>query len=149
MSQPNLEFSKKEKLYFLEGVFYDSADIDPALAKYNSNDRFLYIDFLLPDSIQNTYFRPNLLAVVINQVPILKLKEKKNELVRVKKTFTDNSKSHVLIMNDKQLNLKESKDVLSTLKARSIERIIGLNHAPLSIYGDSAKNGLIKIWTKN
>jgi len=149
MSQPHLEFSKKEKIYILEGVFYDSTSVERKLTNYSANERFLSIEYFLFDSILTTIFRPNLLIVTINQAPTLKLKEKKKELGSVENMFSDKSKNPVLIINNKQLTSKASKRIISALKARNIDRIIILEHAPLSTYGESAKNGLIKICTKN
>ena len=94
-------------------------------------------------------FKPNLLIVLIHKTSPLKLRDKKKELQKVREAFSSVSELPVFMINDKQLSIEEARQSISVLKLRSIDHIRINKHAPLSIYGADAKNGLIRIWTKN
>ncbi len=149
MSQPEMKFGDKEKLYVVDGAPYDSVGIGSKLVKYNLDDKFLFIDYLFSDSISTTIFKPNLLIVLIHKTSPLKLRDKKKELQKVREAFSSVSELPVFMINDKQLSIEEARQSISVLKLRSIDHIRINKHAPLSIYGADAKNGLIRIWTKN
>lgn len=149
MSQPEMKFGAKEKLYVVDGVLYDSIGIESKLIKYNLDDKFLSIDYLFSDSISTTIFKPNLLIVLIHKAQPLKLKNKKRELQKVREVLLNASELPAFMVNDEQLGIEEVREFISVLKPRSLDHIRVNKHAPLSIYGAEAKNGLIKIWTNN
>ncbi|WP_421976326.1 hypothetical protein [Roseivirga seohaensis] len=149
MSQPEMEFGDREKLYVVDGIPYDGVGIESKLVKYNLDDKFISIDYFFSDSISTTVFKPNLLIVLIHKASPLKLKDKKEELHRVREVFLNVSEFPAFMINDKLLGIEEARRSISVLKPRNIDHVIVNKHAPLSIYGANAKYGLIRIWTKN
>ncbi len=146
---PEMKFENKEVLYVVDGVPYDSTGIESKLIKYNLEDKFLSINYLFSDSISTTIFRPNLLIVLIHKASPLKLKDKKKELRKIRETFSNPSEFPAFMINDRQLSIEEAKQSISVLKPRNIHHVRVNKHAPLSIYGANAKNGLVRIWTNN
>ncbi|WP_323756580.1 hypothetical protein [Roseivirga sp.] len=149
MSQPSIEFGNKEKLYVIDGVPNSNIEIESKLVKYKLNDKFLFIDYLFSDSLSTTVFKPNLLIVLIHRAQPLKLKNKKKELRKAIEMLSSTSEPPAFMLNDRQLSAQEARQSISVLRPRNIDHISFNKHAPLSIYGADAKNGLIRIWTKN
>jgi len=159
LCEPQLDLSKKEKLYIIEGVPYEGTELNEKLSTFNASNKLLLLDYLNSDSVETTFLKPNLIVVLIQNARKSKLKQRKKQLADAQYKFVDrydfklnhiitNSKDPVLYIDDKKIHHSEAKKVINELVVKEIQHIVITNHAPTSIYGANARNGLVKIWTK-
>lgn len=160
LCEPELDLSKKDKLYVIEGLLYEGKGLKEKLREFDVSDKHFYLDYLNSDSVETTFLKPNLIVVLILNVTNSNLIERKKELEAVKNRFIDqyefrsqhimtNSKDPVLYVDGNKIHHAEAMKEVTELKAKEIQFIVSVNHAPTSYYGQNAKNGLVRIYTKN
>ncbi len=146
-----IALESKELLYVIEGVPFDSKQVSNQLSVYSQDDPFLILTYLQQADIKgNTWsHNPNLLVVIIgNAKRKLKNKEKVERIGKLNERFGEEN-IPVLIINGKTIEPAQSKGEIEKLNKREFLYSLSINHAPTSIYGPNAKNGLVKVWTKN
>lgn len=152
------DFSTIEKLYVLDGVPFNSDNIDDKLESFNLEQPWL-IDYLFSDSVETTFLKPNMLVIILGSIPKLKKSERSEKLNELKAKFTDHEQTFVvrdgvrtdpiLLLNDQLIQADRAFGVISDLAARDIQFIYYSNHSSCAIYGSLAMNGEVKIWTKD
>ncbi|MFK7968971.1 MAG: hypothetical protein AB8F95_01320 [Bacteroidia bacterium] len=160
LCEPELDLSKMEKFYLIEGVPYEAIDIKEKLREYDVGDEYFCLDYLNSDSAGTTFMKPNLIIVSVQNAHKANLKENKKELKAVQNRFKDQynspsnqiittSKDPVLFINGNKIHYSETTKKINELRAKDIQVIVSIKNAPINYYGQNAKNGLVKIWTKS
>lgn len=156
---PEIDLTKKERLYVIEGVPLEGEMLIEKLNSFDISNQYVFIDYLNSDEVESTFFKPNLIVVLVGSSRKLRMKERKNQLSTIKSRFTDvydiqtnqilsEAKDPVLVLNGEVVLHSKAFKTINDLVAKKIERVITLNHCPGEVYGQNAKNGIIKIWTK-
>ncbi len=159
LCDPKLDLSKKEKLYIIEGVPYYGTKLKQKLLEFDVNDKHFYLDYLDSDSVETAFLKPNLIIVLILNLNKVNLKARKKSLESVQNKFKDqydfrshhimtNSEDPVLYINEDKINHAIASKKVNELRAKEIKLIVFVNHAPITYYGQNARNGLVRIWMK-
>ncbi len=146
--------------YVVDGSLYlpqDSLKLNQGLVAWN-NETFAGIDYLKIDKLPTAHNFGKYAVLITSKREITK--KQKREFLRIARSkfrFNNLKSSHipadssdpVLIINDKQVFHAECYDELEKIRIRDIDFIhIAHSSVPSEYYGQNAKNGLVKIWTK-
>ncbi|MEO9966795.1 MAG: hypothetical protein ABJF11_13440 [Reichenbachiella sp.] len=157
LCEPELDLSKKEMLYLIEGVPYDKPKEE--LSEFDTSNKYFSLDYLNSDSAASVCLKPNHIVVFIQNAQTENLKQRKKDLENAQNRFKDQytfhshhvmteAKDPALFINDIRVHHAEAKKKLSELKAKEVQHLVSVKHAPAIYYGQNAENGLVKIWTK-
>ncbi len=160
LCEPELDLAKKEKLYISEGIQYNGTALVDKLERFDVSDKQFYLDYLNSDSVETTFLKPNLIIVLILNANKVNLKQRKKELEAVQSRFKDeyefrsahiipDSNDPVLFINEDKIHHAEAMKIVNELRAKQIKYILSISHAPITYYGQNAKNGLVKILMRN
>ncbi len=151
---------EEKKIYVINGIVVTAQDdhsIDSVIQSYNPR-HLVDVNFIacrqmnLPHCINN--------VVVIRFAYQQKKKIKQSLLKKIRQRFTDNytffshhiftnAKDPVLYVDNKVIHHSEAKQTIHKLKQAALY-YIDFTDQPASVlhYGQNAKNGLVRIWTK-
>lgn len=152
-------------LYVIDGVPYKGLDAVKVVSDLSASDR-IRIDFLDPNVPGNWPFHhppKGTIILIAQRDRQLKGKVIKRNLTKLRSLFekpiykqnqlghpyrVNGSNNPALMINDSSVFHYDAWKVLNELKVREIEYIDFEKKVPILIYGEKAKNGLVRIWLK-
>lgn len=152
-------------LYVIDGIPYKGADADRAINQLDVISDRIRIDLLNPnDTSWPFHHHPKgIIILITRRNRPLKRRTIKRELSELRFLFEqpvykqdklghpnmiNSSDQPVLMINDSTISHYNAWEVISKLKVRELEYIDYQEITPTLIYGENARNGLIRIWTK-
>ena len=144
-------------MYIVDGV----PTVEDALSDVDLSNEYLTIDYIYTNDLKdNRYFKPDQLLVLVrtNQKK-LKKSQIKEDLSKARNSFVDdyslyqnhileNAKDPVLVIDNLAVKHSDAREKIDTIEPSQIKLIVFVNHAPQSIYGQNAVNGLWTLWLK-
>ena len=153
----SIQFNDDSDLYIIDGILHSAEKAEPVLEEFGKLVH-LGIDFLTSKDIENTIFhRPGRIIILVSDLSgKMKRKNIKSSLKRIRSEFRKNkiqvtdriNEQPVLSINDSVVWHYDSWKVINSLKVRDIRHIHYSQKAPDLIYGELAKNGLVRVWLK-
>ncbi|GEM_PF-4699369 len=145
-------------IYIIDGI---PVRLDNGLYELSDHDfdkERIELSYISPEKSSIIHHGNGPAIVLVTNIRKQKRKELKKRLTEARELYADPvvktshgiiyKKEPVVVLNGKILDSPTSKAMLSDTYLRSFETILVSYTAPPALYGENAKNGLVRIWSK-
>ncbi|GAB5526072.1 MAG: hypothetical protein Roseis2KO_39440 [Roseivirga sp.] len=147
-----------QAVYILNGSPFRSTDAFSVLSDYNFDKQKIQFTYLSPERASRFNHQNGPVIVLSTNIGTQKRKRVKETLEKAHKLFEGpiiktshgviHKKEPAVILDGKPLDSVTSRTILEKIDFRLYETILVSETPPSKLYGENAKNGLIRIWLK-
>lgn len=145
-------------VFIVDGLPVSLSDEHSELSEHDFDKERIELSYISPEKSSSFNHRNGPVIVLVTNTRKQKRKELKKRLAEARELYADPvvktshgiiyKKEPVVVLDGEILDSPTSKAILSDTYLRSFETILVSYTAPPALYGENAKNGLVRIWSK-